>query len=120
MAERLGPDVPLHFTAFHPDWKMRGTPPATLKRARRIARDAGLRHVFTGNVHDPAGQGTYCHGCGALLIGRDWYDITAWNLAADGRCGGCGTRCPGVFEAAPGRWGRRRLPLAVRAHAGGA
>ena len=121
--ERLGPDVPLHFTAFHPDWKMRGTPPtprATLRTARRIAREAGLRHVFTGNVHDPAGQGTYCHGCGALLIGRDWYEITAWNLAADGRCGGCGARCPGVFEAAPGRWGRRRLPLAVRRPAGAA
>ncbi len=119
--ERLGPDVPLHFTAFHPDWKMRDTPPtppATLTRARRIARAAGLRHVFTGNVHDPAGQGTYCHACGALLIGRDWYDITAWNLPADGRCAGCGTRCPGVFEAAPGRWGRRRLPLAVPAPAG--
>ena len=120
VAERLGPDVPLHLTAFHPDWKMRDTPPtppATLRRARRIAREAGLRHVFTGNVHDPAGQGTYCHGCDALLIGRDWYEITAWNLTADGRCGGCGTRCPGVFEHAPGRWGRRRLPLTVRRRA---
>ena len=103
--EHLGPDVPLHFTAFHPDWKMRDTPPtppATLEAARRIAREAGLRHVFTGNVHDPAGQSTYCHACGALLIGRDWYEITAWNLTADGRCGGCGTRCPGVFERRPG------------------
>ena len=121
--EHLGPDVPLHFTAFHPDWKMRDkppTPPATLQRARRIAREAGLRYVFTGNIHDPAGQSTYCHGCGALLIGRDWYELTAWNLTADGRCGGCGTPCPGVFDGAPGRWGRRRLPLAVRAPVGAA
>ncbi|MBV8523855.1 MAG: AmmeMemoRadiSam system radical SAM enzyme [Acetobacteraceae bacterium] len=110
----LGPDVPLHFTAFHPDWKMLDTPPtspSTLVRARHIARNIGLRYVFTGNIHDPAGQGTYCHACEALLIGRDWYDITAWNLASDGRCRECGAACPGVFEAAPGNWGRRRLPL---------
>ena len=122
VVEHLGPDVPLHFTAFHPDWKMLGTPatpPATLRTARRIAREAGLRHVFTGNVHDPAGQGTYCHACGALLIGRDWYEITAWHLAADGRCAGCGARCAGVFEAAPGGWGRRRMPLVLRPPADG-
>jgi pyruvate formate lyase activating enzyme len=121
--ERLGPDVPLHLTAFHPDWKMRDTPPTppgTLRRARRIAREAGLRHVFTGNIHDPEGQGTNCHGCGALLIGRDWYDITAWHLTADGRCASCGTRCAGVFDGTPGRWGRRRVPLAVPAPAAGA
>ena len=82
--------------------------------SRRIAREAGLRHVFTGNIHDSEGQGTYCHGCGALLIGRDWYDITAWTLTSEGRCRACGTRCAGVFEAAPGRWGRRRVPVTVR------
>lgn len=121
--EHLGPDVPLHFTAFHPDWKMLDTPPTppeTLRTARRIAREAGLRYVFTGNIHDPAGQGTHCHACDALLIGRDWYDITAWNLTADGQCGACGTRCAGVFEGAPGQWGRRRRPVAVKALAGGA
>jgi pyruvate formate lyase activating enzyme len=109
--DRLGEDVPLHFTAFHPDWKMTDrppTPPRTLHAARRIAREAGLRHVFTGNIHDPPGQSTYCHGCDALLIGRDWYDLTAWNLGPDGRCLKCGARCAGVFEAAPGGWGRRR------------
>ena len=117
--ERLGPDVPLHFTAFHPDWKMLDTPPtpaATLSRARDIARGEGLRYVFTGNTRDEAGQSTYCHACNARLIGRDWYALTAWNLTHDGRCG-CGTPCPGVFDASPGTWGRRRRPVMVAAHA---
>ena len=86
---RAGPDVPLHFTAFHPDWRMRDhppTPPATLTRARAIAMAHGLRYVYTGNVHDRAGGSTYCHGCGALLIGRDWYELTGWGLDAIGRC----------------------------------
>jgi pyruvate formate lyase activating enzyme len=115
--EHLGVDVPLHFTAFHPDWKMQDkppTPPETLRMARRIARQTGLRYVFTGNIYDPAGQGTYCHRCDALLIGRDWYDLTAWNLGADGRCQQCGTQCAGVFEERHGRWGRRRQAVAVR------
>ena len=118
--ERLGPDVPLHFTAFHPDWKMLdkpATPASTLRLARRIARDAGLRYVFTGNTHDEEGQSTYCHLCKARLIGRDWYDLTGWNLTADGRCTACGTPCAGVFEGPPGTWGRRRRPMRVRAHA---
>jgi len=116
VVDRLGPEVPLHFTAFHPDWKMLDTPPtppATLRTARRIAMEAGLRYVFTGNLHDPEGQATYCHACGALLIGRDWYDLTAWTLTAEGRCAACGTPCPGVFEARPGAWGRRRARVAV-------
>ena len=116
--DRLGPDVPLHFTAFHPDWKMMDTPPtppATLRMARRIAIEAGVRHVYTGNIHDPAGQTTYCHGCGAAMIGRDGYDITAWRVSADGGCLACGTRCPGVFDAGPGRWGRRRRPVTLGA-----
>jgi pyruvate formate lyase activating enzyme len=117
--ERLGPDVPLHFTAFHPDWKMTDTPPtppATLRMARRIAMESGLRYVYTGNIHDPAGQSTYCHGCGSVLIGRDGYDLTAWNLSG-GVCAACGTPCAGVFDAAPGTWGRRRLPLRLEAAA---
>jgi pyruvate formate lyase activating enzyme len=118
LLDALGPDVPLHFTAFHPDWKLLdrpATPKATLRRAREIARAAGLRHVYTGNVHDPEGQSTWCRGCGALLVGRDWYEITAWGVDRDGRCRACGARCPGVFEAEPGRWGRRRQPAAVYA-----
>jgi pyruvate formate lyase activating enzyme len=114
--EHLGSDVPLHFTAFHPDWKMLDTPPtppATLRQARRIACEIGLRYVFTGNIHDPAGQSTYCHRCNELLIGRDWYDLTAWNLDADGRCRQCGTACAGVFQDRPGNWGRRRQMVRV-------
>ena len=116
MAERLGPDVPLHLTAFHPDWKMLDvpqTPPSTLKRAREIALSTGLRYVYTGNVHDEAGQSTYCHGCGARLIGRDWYIITAWNLDRVGCCAACGETCPGLFEALPGSWGARREPVVI-------
>jgi len=112
--ERLGPDVPWHFTAFHPDWKMPDvphTPAASLARARDIALKNGLRYVYTGNVHDEAGGSTYCHGCGAKLIGRDWYVLTAWNLDDAGKCRQCGTPLPGVFEAAPGTWGARRQPV---------
>ncbi|OJX70890.1 AmmeMemoRadiSam system radical SAM enzyme [Magnetospirillum sp. 64-120] len=110
----LGPDVPLHFSAFHPDWKMRdiaNTPAATLTRARRIARDAGLSFVYTGNVHDEVGGSTYCPQCGSRLIGRDWYQLTAWGLDENGCCKSCRTPVPGVFEAQPGDWGRKRLPV---------
>src|SRR5690606_31671470 len=107
-------DVPLHLTAFHPDWKMQDkprTPPETLGRARKIAMDAGLRYVYTGNVHDSQGGSTFCHGCGARVIERDWYELGEWQLDAAGRCAACGTQVPGVFEARPGTWGRRRLPV---------
>ena len=110
----LGADVPLHFSAFHPDWKMRDhppTPPATLKRARQIAIDNGVHYAYVGNVHDPAGDSTWCHRCGELLIGRDWYELTEWNLTAAGACKSCGTPCAGVFESLPGRWGSRRQPV---------
>ena len=112
--QRLGPDTPLHFNAFHPDWRMQDTPPtpaATLQTARRIALENGLRHVYTGNVYDEAGQSTYCHRCGERLVGRDWYDITSWALTGDGRCAHCGETCEGVFEPRPGAWGSRRLPV---------
>jgi pyruvate formate lyase activating enzyme len=113
-AERLGADVPWHFTAFHPDYRMLDrppTPPATLTRAREIARRHGIRHVYTGNVYDPAGQSTRCHACGAELVGRDGYEITSWKLGPDGRCAACGERCAGVFEPRPGTWGARRRPV---------
>jgi pyruvate formate lyase activating enzyme len=109
--DRLGPDVPIHFTAFHPDWKLLDrppTPPATLRRARRIAMAAGARYVYTGNVRDLDGGTTYCHACGAALIVRDGYDIRTWALDAQGCCPHCGTVCAGVFEATPGDWGARR------------
>ncbi len=114
VVERLGPDVPLHFTAFHPDWKMTDrppTPPATLTRARRIARSNGVRFAYTGNVHDTEGGTTACHACGAAVIVRDWYQILDWRLTDDGRCATCGSSCAGVFAGPPGSWGPRRLPV---------
>jgi pyruvate formate lyase activating enzyme len=114
LAEHLGPDVPLHFTAFHPDFKMRdvpATPPATLRRARRIALDHGLRHVYTGNVHDPDGQTTYCASCGEPVVVRDWYEIVDYRLTDLGRCGRCGSPLPGVYDGPVGGWGSRRMPV---------
>jgi len=94
VAGQLGPDVPVHFTAFHPDFKMRDRPPtpaATLTRARRIATGNGVRYAYTGNVHDPAGQRTFCHCCGTLVIERDGYRLGARRLTGDGRCVSCDT-----------------------------
>ncbi|GAA3229546.1 AmmeMemoRadiSam system radical SAM enzyme [Dactylosporangium siamense] len=116
LLEHLGTDVPLHFSAFHPDFKMRDiprTPPETLSRARRIALDAGLRYVYTGNVHDPDGQTTRCPGCAAPVVVRDWYDLRAYHLTDDGHCVHCGAQLPGVFDGPAGDWGRRRLPVAL-------
>ena len=118
IVDQLGPDVPLHFSAFHPDWRMRDvppTPPVTLRRARSIAMKAGLRYVYTGNVHNPEGQSTYCHACGTCLIGRDWYKLSEWNLNPDGGCRKCGAGCAGVFDAKPGTWGQRRAPIRLQA-----
>ncbi len=112
--ENLGPDVPLHFSAFHPDWKMRDiphTPAETLKKARKIALENGLRYVFLGNVHDFEESSTYCHDCGETLIGRDWYELSTWNLTPDGHCQKCGTACAGVFEGPAGTWGRKRQAI---------
>ncbi|MCZ6782397.1 MAG: AmmeMemoRadiSam system radical SAM enzyme, partial [Proteobacteria bacterium] len=118
LAEELGPDVPWHFTAFHPDYRMRNvenTPASTLTRARAIARSYGLRYVYTGNVHDEEGGSTLCHECGQILVGRDWYRLTVWNVGDGGCCNRCGARCAGVFEAEPGDWGPRRQPVQLSA-----
>ena len=112
VVENLGPDVPMHFSAFHPAWKMNHippTPPAALTMARKIALENGVRYAYTGNVHDPDGGSTYCHQCGKKLIGRNWYILTDWNLTGEGRCKFCGTPLPGVFNASPGDWGSRRI-----------
>ncbi len=114
IVDHLGPDVPLHFSAFHPDFKMLDkprTPPATLARARRIALSQGVRYVYVGNVHDVGRHSTFCHQCGTCLIERDWYVLGRWHLDEDGRCCSCGAPCAGVFEAKPGKWGSKRLPV---------
>jgi pyruvate formate lyase activating enzyme len=114
IVERLGPDVPVHFTAFHPDYKMLDVPPTpaeTLSRARRIALANGVRFAYTGNVHDAAGGSTYCPGCGEVVIERDWYRLGAYRLTDDGRCEACDTPIPGAFVGRPGTWGSRRLPV---------
>ena len=117
VVKELGPDVPMHFTAFHPDWKMMdvpSTPFNTLSRAREIAMNNGVRYAYTGNVHDEKGESTYCHHCGEKLIGRDWYVLSTWNLDEHGACNKCGTPCAGVFEAQAGTWGSRRQPVRLR------
>jgi pyruvate formate lyase activating enzyme len=115
--DNLGADVPLHFTAFHPDFKMTDvppTPPSTLKRARRIAKETGINHVYTGNINDPEGESTYCSSCGSLLIERNRYELGIWNLDKNGCCTSCGTRLPGRFDPEPGIWGPRRVPVDIR------
>jgi pyruvate formate lyase activating enzyme len=114
VADKLGPDVPLHFTAFHPDWKMRdksATPPATLMRARKIALANGLHHVYTGNVHDPEGASTYCSACKTRVIERDWFELGEYRLSTKAECLKCGTVLPGVFDERHGDWGRKRVPV---------
>lgn len=114
VVQNLGPDVPMHFTAFHPDFKMLdrpATPPGTLSRARDIAISAGVHYAYTGNVHDPAGGSTYCPACGHRVIGRDWYRITSWQLSDAGHCNHCGGVIPGLFEKTHGTWGAKRIPV---------
>ena len=114
--QELGPDLPLHFSAFHPDWKMRDippTPPATLTRARRIALDAGLHHVYTGNVHDTDGGTTFCAVCHTPLIVRDWYQINEYHVTENGTCPHCNTLLAGHFGAFQKQFGRQRIPVAV-------
>lgn len=115
-AENLGTDVPWHFSAFHPDFKMvdkSRTPAATLQRARSIAQGKGLRYVYTGNVHDADGGSTWCSECDARVIERDWYELGEWRLK-DGRCEACGCPVAGRFDASPGTWGRQRKPIRIQ------
>jgi pyruvate formate lyase activating enzyme len=115
IARDLGLDVPVHFTAFHPDFRMTDvppTPPATLRRAREIARREGLRYVYTGNVHDREGDTTLCPGCGAAVIERDWYEILSAHLVG-GACGACGAAIAGRFGEQIGGFGRRRMRVVI-------
>ena len=117
VVEHLGEDIPHHFTAFHPDWKMRdipNTPVQTLARARQIAKRNGIRYAYTGNVHDSEGGSTWCYNCGSLLIQRDWYQLGEWNLDGQGCCNKCGQLIAGNFDPEPGDWGARRQPVRFR------
>ncbi len=118
IVDRLGPDVPIHFTAFHPDYKLMQVPATSLKslkRARQIAMNNGIRYAYTGNVHDSEGDSTYCHACGTRLIERDWYVLGQWGLDERARCLHCGEHCAGVFEVTPGTWGSKRQPVRLSA-----
>jgi pyruvate formate lyase activating enzyme len=120
MAKELGTDVPIHFSAFHPDWKMRdipATPPATLARARSIAMEAGLRYVYTGNVHDKAGDETLCPSCRKPVIQRDWYRILGYALDDTGHCRHCGAMVAGRYGKFGKPFGPQRIP--VRLHSPG-
>jgi len=113
----LGANVPLHFTAFHPDWKMMDhppTPPETLIKAREIAMKNGINYVYTGNVHNVQGDSTYCTNCGKCIIERDWYNIFNYNLTDTGNCRFCDQTCPGVFEGPAGNWGAKRVPIKLK------
>jgi pyruvate formate lyase activating enzyme len=118
--ENLGSDVPIHFTAFHPDWKMQDkprTPPETLFKAYNIARKNGIQYVYTGNIHDERTGSTYCNKCSGKLIGRDWYELTTWNISIEenyrGNCATCGEAVAGIFENTPGTWGRKRQSVRI-------
>lgn len=115
IASALGAEVPVHFSAYHPDFKLAApaTPASTLRRARQQALAAGLRHVYTGNIHDPEGDTTSCTGCGDPLVVRDWYAILHYGLDPRGCCPRCGTTLAGRFGAAAGTWGRKRLRVAI-------
>ncbi len=116
VVDNLGPDVPMHFSAFHPDWKMRQhphTPTSTLLKARSIALANGVHYAYIGNAHDKAADSTYCHHCGELLIGRDWYQLSDWNLDSHGCCTACQTPCAGLFEEKAGNWGTKRRPINI-------
>jgi len=114
VAKELGPDVPLHFSAFHPDYRLTDRPPTplqVLRRAREIALDAGLRYVYTGNVYNPEGDTTYCPCCGQPVIERDRYDILTYDLDDTGHCRRCQNTIAGRFASYESAFGSRRIPV---------
>jgi pyruvate formate lyase activating enzyme len=120
IARELGPDVPLHFTAFHPDYKMDDLPPtpaSTLARSRAIALANGLRYVYTGNVHDTEGGTTFCPHCGNAVIVRDWHSILNHRLTDEGNCRECGGAIAGRYARFEKAFGPRRIPVRLASHA---
>lgn len=116
VVENLGSDVPMHFSVFHPDWKMMdrsATQPDIVKRSRQIALNNGVNHAYVGNMHDKEGDSTWCSQCGALLIERDWYELRHYLITIDGKCPQCATNCAGVFDDGPGNWGAKRVPVSI-------
>ncbi|MEX2213175.1 MAG: AmmeMemoRadiSam system radical SAM enzyme [Phycisphaeraceae bacterium] len=115
--DNVGDEVPIHFSAFHPDFKMMDkprTPHRTLSEARSIAMEEGIKYAYVGNVHDKAGDSTYCPSCRKVVIERDWYELGEYHMVDYG-CEYCGTKIPGVFDDKPGDWGRKRLPITIKA-----
>ncbi len=116
IAENLGPNIPLHFSAFHPDFKMMdipATPVETLLRARDIALSYGLHYVYCGNVHHQASDTTYCPHCHKPVITRDWYQLGSVNVDANGCCQHCQGKIAGRFGSDKKRFGRRRIPVQI-------
>lgn len=116
LRKELGRDVPIHFSAFHPDYKMQdipATPASTLIRARDIALRAGLDYVYTGNVHNRDGDTTFCPNCKSALIERDWYQINGYHLTENGHCPHCDTQVAGCFDRIAGDFGRHRIPVRI-------
>jgi pyruvate formate lyase activating enzyme len=114
--DQLGPETPLHFSAFHPDFKLMNLPPTpaeTLLRARRQAKAAGLKHVYTGNIRDPEGQSSYCTACAARVITRTGYRVDGFRLDPQADCAACGAAFAGHFDREPGQFGSRRIPLMI-------
>ncbi len=114
--DNLGDDVPFHFTAFHPDFRMQDRPPTSpeiLSLAYDIAREEGLKYVYVGNVNDVKRQSTYCHSCGQLMIERNWYQLGVYGITAEGRCQHCQTPIPGHFGLTCGHWGAKRQPVRI-------
>lgn len=114
VVKELGADIPMHFTAFHPDFKMSDIPATSknsLIRAREIAMKNGVHYAYTGNTHFTEGDSSWCSSCGQKLIGRDWYELSEWNIDAKACCNKCGESVAGIFEAEPGRWGAKRQPV---------
>jgi AmmeMemoRadiSam system radical SAM enzyme/AmmeMemoRadiSam system protein B/AmmeMemoRadiSam system protein A len=115
VVSELGPDIPMHFSAFHPAFRLQdrpATPPSTLRAAYDIAREAGVNHVYLGNVHEPVRQSTYCPSCGEMVIHRDGYILSDYRMRGD-RCEACGKQIAGRFADQPGRWGSRRQPVRI-------